>query len=143
MATDPKPAVLTLHNRSAQVLTRVGDQMAYAIRWFFVNPGSISSVNEGEMISFRKLNAHNGNNPERLAGAVQGLLENIARRYYDRANVAVRVNREMKFDEDRVLQGTYGLEILVADENNIPLIPTGHVVISGDNDRIDCNFDDK
>ena len=50
----------------------------------------------------------------------------------------------MKFDADRVLQGTYGLEILVSDQNGVPLIPTGRVVISGvDNEQIDCVFEDK
>ena len=144
MATEPRPAIMTLHNRSAQVLTRIGDQMAYAIRFFFANPGSTSSVNEEEMASFRKLNAHHGNDPDIMASAVQQKLQEIARRYDARAAVLVRVDKKMKFDADRVLQGTYGLEILVSDQNGVPLIPTGRVVISGvDNEQIDCVFEDK
>lgn len=144
MATEPKPAIMTLHNRSAQVLTRIGDQMAYAIRFFFANPGSTSSVNEEEMTSFRKLNAHYGNDPDRMANAVQGLLQDVAKRYNPNASVLVRVDKKMKFDSDKVLQGTYGLEILVSDQNGIPLIPSGRVVISGtENEKIDCVFEDK
>lgn len=138
---DPKPAVLTLHNQSAQVITRIGDQLAYAIRWYFVNPGSTSSVNEGEMASFRKLNATLGNTPESLARATQGCLESIARRYYPGASVDVTVEKGMHRDEDGILQGTYGLVIKVMDQDGTPMIPSGHVKISGDeNNKIDCVF---
>ena len=143
MANEPKPAIMTLHNRSAQVLTKPADQIAYAIRWFFVNPGSTSSVNEEEMISFRKLNATAGTRPEVMAGSIQNLLTQIARRYYKTANVFVKVVNQVKTDEDGILQGTYGLEILVSDENNMPIIPTGHVVVTGEFDKIDCVFSDK
>lgn len=141
MAQDPKPALLTLHNHSAQVLIRPADQLAYAIRWFFVNPGSTSSNNEGEMISFRKLNAKYGNSPADFTSMISGMLTAIVSKYYPGATAEVEYEKKDGYSNDGAHKGNYGLIIKVADAGGNAIIPSGRIVIGGDNDTIDCKFD--
>lgn len=141
MAQEPKPAILTLHNQSAQVLTRPADQLAYAIRWFFVNPGSISSNNEDEMISFRKLNAMHGNSPKLFAQTIGAKLTDIVSKYFPGAIADVTYEKKLGYDNDHVLQGTYGLIIKVTDANGQAVIPSGRVIVGEEEGTIDCVFD--
>lgn len=147
---DPKPVVPTLHNISTPILTNLGDQVAYVIRWFFANPGGTSSNNEDELISFRKLNSQYGKNPDDLCEHIASQLEEICKRYSLNLKVECTYKMEDHFgtEEDEydpesgqaLLQGTYYIEISVTDLNGEPIIPRRTIMVDKKGETIDVSF---
>lgn len=143
------PVVPTLHNISTPVLTKLGDQLAYVVRFYFVNPGGISSNNEDELISFRKLNSLYGKRPNEMCERVATQLEAICKRYTDNVRVVCTQQKDYhRSSEDidpntglGVLQGTYKMEIAITDNDGNPLIPHRTIKIMQNGDAMDVTFD--
>lgn len=149
--SEPIPVIPTLHNISTPVLRNLGDQVAYIIRWYFANPGGTSSNNEGEIISFRKLNSMYGNNPSTMCEQTENMLRAICRRFATGLIVEVSYKDEIRRSSDDidpvtgigVLQGTYKMEISVTDQYGIPVVPHSTVRILNNGDTIDLAFDQR
>lgn len=137
---DPIPVIPTLHAKSNPVLKDLGEKAAYTVRWFFANPGRTSSVNEAEIISFRKLNASFGNRPEMLCEKIAESLRLIMLRYTKDVDVTCNFKAERGFNDDGSLAGNYTLEISITDTNGQPLIPASTIKILKNGDEIDCKF---
>lgn len=145
---EPIPVIPTLHNISTPVLTQLGDQLAYVIRFYFANPGGISSNNEDELISFRKLNSLYGKRPQEMCNKVAQQLEQICHRYTDHVRVECTYQNEIHRSDEidpltgkGYLQGTYKMEIAVTDDDGVPLIPHRLIKILQNGDAIDVTFD--
>ena len=150
---EPKPVVPTLHNISTPMLTKLGDQLAYVIRFYFANPGRTSSNNEDEMISFRKLNAKYGNDPGEMCARSAAAIEAACRHYKDDARVSITYEMIRGFSSNPEdldpeaggrprLQGSYTMDITVSDSNGNPLIPHRLIKIMNNGDAIDVTFDE-
>ena len=145
---EPIPVIPALHDISNPVLTKLSDQLAYIVRWYFANPGGTSSSNEDELISFRKLNSKYGRNPNDMCGVVADALEKICKRYTEDVKVECSYQEDYHRDPDEidprtgqgVLQGTYKMEIAITDTNGQPLIPHSTVRILKNGDAIDLKF---
>lgn len=148
MADEPIPVIPTLHDISNPVLTKLSDQIAYIVRWYFANPGGTSSCNEDELISFRKLNSMHGRNPSQMCGAVADALEKICHRFTDDVKVECSYEQDYHRDPEEidpltgqgVLQGTYKMEIRITTANGEPIIPHSTVKILKNGDAIDLKF---
>ena len=55
-----RPALPSLQAITNPLMTKKEDIAVYLIQFLFANPGATSSMNEGEMMSFRKLVAMYG-----------------------------------------------------------------------------------
>ena len=124
------PGVPTLTARSKPILTSKENVAEYLLSFLFANPGGTSSVNEGEMMSFRKLVATMGiKDPERLGAQISTMLQTSLQHYFPNEDFQVNchIEQETKFGEDNVLQGTYGLVIAIRDANGDPIIPGHHI----------------
>ena len=122
--------VPTLTARSKPILTSKENVAEYLLSFLFANPGGTSSVNEGEMMSFRKLVATIGiRDPDRLGAQVATMLQTCLQHYFpnDDFQVNCHIEQETKFGEDNALQGTYGLVIAIRDGNGDPIIPGHHI----------------
>ena len=122
--------VPTLTARSKPILTSKENVAEYLLSFLFANPGGTSSVNEGEMMSFRKLVATVGiRDPDRLGAQVATMLQTCLQHYFpnDDFQVNCHIEQETKFGEDNALQGTYGLVIAIRDGNGDPIIPGHHI----------------
>ena len=136
----PIPVIPTLHNQSAQILTRIEDISAYVIRWFFANPGETSTPFEAELISFRKFNALKGNTPSELCSNIASTLNAILGRFDD--DVQVECTHKMLTGKDEAgnIKGNYEIYIAVRRSNGDPIIPTSAIVIGDNNKSIDIRF---
>ena len=130
-----KVGVPTLTARSKPILTSKENVAEYLLSFLFANPGNTSSVNEGEMMSFRKLVAMMGTkNPDNLANQVASMLRSSLLNYFpnDDFQVNCHIEEEQAFTEEGKLKGTYGLVIAIRDANGDPIIPGHHIRTSKD-----------
>lgn len=151
MANETQAVIPTLHSVSTPTLTRIEDQVAYLIRFFFANPGNTSVNNESEMISFRKLNAKYGNNPQELCKYTAEQLQDACSRFDN--TIVVDCNYQMKEFRDPneistasgqpILLGNYAITINVHYSDGTPVIPIGTVVIGEGGKTIDLKFNNK
>ena len=144
MATsDPTPVVPTLHAMSTPSLSRPADVATYLIGWLFRNPGGTSSVNENEMVSFRKLVAVYGNQPNELASQITNMLETCMRHYFPAAGYTVPCQVEYKdgySSDEGVYQGNYGITITVQDSNGVSVVPVSNIVVNYDGSEFDIKY---
>lgn len=121
--SEPIPVIPSLSNTSAPILSKIEDIAAYLIGWYFTNPGRTSSFLDDDMISFRKLNSLHGNNPEQVVSATERMFNLALHRYDQNVGCTVTYEKKNKFDEDGILQGTYGIVIEIHDAKGNPIIP--------------------
>ena len=122
--------VPTLTARSKPILTSKENVAEYLLSFLFANPGGVSSVNEGEIMSFRKLVAAMGfKDPDRLGAQVATMLQTSLQHYFPNEDFQVNchIEQETKFGEEGALQGTYGFVIAIRDANGDPIIPGHHI----------------
>lgn len=140
MAKEPVIGIPTLHSITNPVLTKVEDVVAYLIRFLFANPGSTSSLNEGEMLSFRKLVSNFGNQQlDMLQEKIGSMLTTSIQHFFPHENYTATCTVEMedgKGDDGSYL-GNYGVVISVKDPNNNPVCPLSKYKISKDFKTID------
>lgn len=135
MTKTPVPAVPSLHSFSSPALTKREEVAAYLIQFLFANPGSTSSVNEGEMMSFRKLVALHGNKDTNfLAEQIGNMLTTSLAHYFpkDRMTAVCGIEPEEGYDENGVLQGTYGITIAIRTADGTAVIPRSKISASKD-----------
>ena len=130
MAEQSIAGVPSLSSRSKPILTNKENVAEYLLTFLFANPGNTSSVNEGEMMSFRKLVASLGTRkPDLLADKISEMLSISLQHYFPNTTFQVNchIEEEQGFGEDGKLLGTYGLVIAIRDGNGDPFIPARHI----------------
>lgn len=135
MANNPRPAVPSLHAISNPILTKKEDVAAYLIQFLFANPGSTSSMNEGEMMSFRKLVAmHGSEHPDLLANSISDMLTTSLSHYFpeEQLTATCAIEPEEGYDENGVLLGTFGITIAIRNIEGAAVIPTSKLQVSKD-----------
>ena len=137
MTQELKPAVPSLHAFSNPLMTTKEDVAVYLIQFLFANPGNTSSMNEGEMMSFRKLVAMHGTvHLDTLATKIGDMLTTSLLHYFpnDRLTATCAIIQEDGFGEENVLKGTYGVEIAIRDENGTAVIPRSKIKVERNGD---------
>ena len=129
------PGVPTLKSRHKPILTSKEQIAGYLISFLFANPGSTSAMNEGEMMSWRKLvETYGSNDPNELANQISSMLTSTMNNYFPNEDIKAtcEVEEENGYGEDGKLLGTYSLAISIRDGNENSIIPMSRVRISGD-----------
>lgn len=139
--TEPIPVLPSLSNTSAPILSKIEDIAAYLIGWYFTNPGRTSSFIDDELISFRKLNSQYGNNPDQMVSMTEQMFSRALRRYDPDVSCTCTYTKQNKFDEDGILQGTYGIEIEIHDQKNNPVIPRCKISVDSVKNRMHISTD--
>ncbi len=121
------PIIATYHNSTHGVLKTPTDIALYLIRWTFANPGDTSSQLEGEMVSFRVLEAHYGKSPDELSSALSGALKRAMDHYFpDKYEVTV------DYSESNDGTGNYSLSIDISDKDGISICRRHLIEIDAD-----------
>lgn len=140
--TEPIPVVPTLHAMSTPRLSRPADVASYLIGWLFRNPGGTSSLNEGEMISYRRLVSTYGFKPRELASKISNMLEVCMNHYFPNAGYTVECDVEEKegFGDDGAYLGNTGITIAIRDANGVTIIPMANIVVYDNGDKFDIKY---
>ena len=129
------PVVPTLSKITDPMLKSKENVIMYLIRFLFVNPGGTTSINEGEMISFRKLVAMYGStNPEQLANKISEMMTTSVAHYFpnDGISVVCNVVKEEGYDKDGTYLGNYSIEIAARDRDGAAICPNTLIKASAD-----------
>lgn len=135
MAKQLVAGVPSLHSISNPILTRKEDVAAYLIQFLFANPGSTSSVNEGEMMSFRKLvSLHGSSNTELLATKIAEMLTTSLQHYFpaDGLMAGCSVEEEEGVGDDGVRLGNLGIVISIKDADGSAVMPMSKFSVAKD-----------
>lgn len=135
MTNNPVAGVPSLHSISNPIMTKKEDVAAYLIQFLFANPGGTSSLNEGEMMSFRKLVAkHGAKDPNVLADAIGSMLTESIRHYFpdDGILATCQIEEVNGYDDNGRLLGTFGITIAIRDKNGTPVIPLSKLNVAKD-----------
>ena len=129
------PVVPTLSKITDPMLKSKENVIMYLIRFLFVNPGGTTSINEGEMISFRKLVAMYGStNPEQLANKISEMMATSVAHYFPNDGISVVCNmvKEEGYDKDGTYLGNYSIEIAARDRDGAAICPNTLIKASAD-----------
>jgi hypothetical protein len=129
------PVVPTLSKITDPMLKSRENVIMYLIRFLFVNPGGTTSINEGEMISFRKLVAMYGSrDPDQLANKISEMMTAAAAHYFpnDGINVVCQMVKEDGYREDGTYLGNYAIEIAARDRDGVAICPNASIKASTD-----------
>ena len=142
MASDPTPVIPTLHAMSTPRLSRPADVASYLIGWLFRNPGGTSSMNEGEMMSYRKLVSTYGHQPRELANQISRMLETCMSHYFPNAGYTAVCDIEERdgYGDDGTYLGNTGITIVVRDINGVAVIPMANIIVDEDGDKFDIKY---
>ena len=135
------PVVPTLSKITDPMLKSRENVIMYLIRFLFVNPGGTTSINEGEMISFRKLLAMYGSkDPEKLANKISEMMTTSVAHYFpdDGINVVCNMVKEDGYGEDGTYLGNYSIEIVARDRDGYAICP--NTLIKASTDGLDFKF---
>lgn len=135
------PVVPTLRKITDPMLKSKENISMYLIQFLFNNPGWTSSVNEGEMMSFRKLLAMYGSrDPNKLAEHVSDMLTSCLANYFpeERLQAVCNMQLEEGYSKEKIYQGNYTITIAIRDKDGAAICPNTSVVAS--NDGVDFKF---
>lgn len=137
-----KIAVPTLHSRSNPYLESPANTALYLIRFYFANPGSVSSVMNNEIISFRRTEAKYGKDKNKLAEEIGNELTAAMNRYYpDEGYIAtVSVEDIEGTGTDGSLLGNYGITIAITNSDGVPVCPRSGITVAKDNGSFQINL---
>lgn len=141
-SSEPTPVVPTLHAMSSPKLEKPADVASYLIGWLFRNPGGTSSVNEEEMMSYRKLVSTYGHEPQELANRIGNMLERCMSHYFPtvRYSVSCTVEDQEGYGDDGTYQGNKGITIAVRDADEVNIIPIANIVVNEDGSKFDIAY---
>lgn len=136
------PVVPTLHAISTPSLSRPEDVATYLIQFLFVNPGATSSVNEDDMLSYRKLYSLYGNDPDRLGIEIAERLTRALGRYFpDKGYLALcTIENKEKVSEEGIWQGNKVIVINIGTTDSIPLIPSANITVNEQGDKFEIHL---
>jgi len=135
MANKSVASVPSLHSISNPILTRKEDVAAYLIQFLFANPGGTSTLNEGEMMSFRKLTSlHGSKDPELLASKIADMLTISLQHYFpnDGLTAGCSIEEEEGYGDDGVLLGNFGVVISIKDADGNAVMPMSELEVAKD-----------
>lgn len=132
--TTPLGVIPLLQPGLLDTLTKIEDIAAYIIQFSLLNPGFTSSINEGEMVSFRVLEATLGNNRQALASAYEVGLKQSIKRYVGDDSIQVTVT---PYDTDDKTK--YGLRIEVLNQLGDAIILRANAIVT-DQNILDLKF---
>lgn len=137
-----QPVLPTLYTMSSPNLSKVGDIAMELINFMFKNPGFTSSVNEHEMISFRRLNAMYGHEPDTLAAEMQNQLTGALAHYFPdgQYRAMCRIENKTGYAEDGTFEGNRAITISVVDANDVPVIPNSAINVNHDGSAYTVSF---
>lgn len=120
------PVVPSLHAFSDPMLRTPANVAVYLIQFMFANPGSTSSFNEGEMMSWRKLVANYGNSQlNEMATQIATMLTTSLSHYFP--NGDYRASCDIEFEDgtgdDGAHLGNYGIVINIVDGDGNAIVP--------------------
>lgn len=124
------PVVPSLHAFSDPMLKTPENVAVYLIQFFFANPGNTSSVNEGEMMSWRKVSAVYGKSRVQEMGVQIGnMLTTSLSHYFPDGHYTATCNVELQegHGEDGAYLGNYEIIIKIADADGNNIIPMSKV----------------
>lgn len=127
-----RPALPSLQAITNPLMTKKEDIAVYLIQFLFANPGATSSMNEGEMMSFRKLVAMYGSTQlDKLAERIGEMLTVSLSHYFpqDGITASCQIVQEEGRGEENVLLGTYGVEIAIRDRSGNAVIPRSKIKV--------------
>lgn len=143
MANQLIAGVPSLHSVSNPILTRKDYVAAHLIQFLFANPGSTSSINEGEMMSFRKLVAlYGSNDTELLANKISEMLTASLQNYFpnDRLMAGCSIEFEEGRGNDGVYLGNFGVVISVKDSDGVSVMPMQEFEVAKDGSWFKAKF---
>ena len=119
------PVVPSLHALSDPLLRTPANVAIYLIQFMFANPGRTSSINEGEMMSWRRLSAEFGAKriPE-MAGHISKMLSTSLNHYFPdgQYTVTCNIDEEAGTGDDGTHLGNYAITINITDADGTPII---------------------
>lgn len=121
---NPIPVIPTLKKGTVDRFTKMQAVVWSLIEFFFHNPGEISDRDEGNVLSFRKLESLNGTATDTLASAIRVALEGAIQRYYPDAGLTVEVGSN-PIDENK-----YTVEVVVLGPDNLPFLPIQPITVT-------------
>lgn len=127
------PKIPTLHSGPVGIVDTPADIVAYLIRHSLKNPGFTSSLIEGDLLSFRKLEAEYPNRDD-LVQYYSDKLEVIINKNLPGGNYTVEITTE-----DKPNSNDYSMSIAVLDGDGLHIIKQGKIVVQKDD--IIINFD--
>lgn len=131
---EKKPGVPSLTAYSTPLLTSRENVCMYLIQFLFANPGDTSSLNEGEMMSFRKLVARYGHiDPDELGRHIGEMLTTSIAHYFpnDGIQASCDIIQETGYDNG-IYQGNYSVNIAIRDRDGFPVMPRSVIKVSKD-----------
>ena len=139
---DHIPVVPTLHAISSPSLTKPEDIAIYLIRMLFVNPGRTSAFNEEEMISYRKLAAEYGTDPDRLASEIARQLTLAMGHYFPTGGYLAQCTVEdiEKVSEEGIYQGNKAITINMTGSNGTAVVPRASIIVNEAGDKFDIKI---
>lgn len=140
---EPTPVVPTLFNMTTPNLTKPADVAVHLVRWLFTNPGYTSTINENEMISYRKLVAMYGTDADVLAEHITDMLNQTMLRYFPDGGYIASCTVEDKVgysDDEHVYQGDKAIKISFTDANGAAIIPRGAINVNHDGSTFEIKF---
>jgi hypothetical protein len=132
------PVVPSLQAFSDPLLRTPENVAIYLIQFMFANPGRTSSVNEGEMLSWRRLAAeYGGTHFSQMANQMSTMLTAALSHYFPNGDYTANctINQVEGFGDDGARLGTCEIVINIVDADSNPIIPTAkwRAAIDGSN----------